>query len=141
MRLTELKFQQQLIDDIKKHHRESYAIKVNHRFLAGIPDLLIKHPHYSPMFIETKLGKVGRDGIIQVGTTGVQRNTMRMMARSGLIVAVWTLVQNENHDFIVQSKWDAVHAVPGDDNVVSRVGKTWPIERLLNLPVGMCVIS
>ena len=137
MKTTELKFQQQLIDDIKKSHRESYVIKVNHRFLAGIPDLLIKHPHYPVMFVETKLGVVGKSGKVKINTTGIQRSTMDRIGRSGITVAVWTLVQGDN-EFILQSSWSSTEVEVHDRIVVSRINRKWPVDRLLKWPVGEC---
>ena len=40
--MSELKYQSQIIDDAKAFNKHTFGIKMNNRFLSGIPDLMIK---------------------------------------------------------------------------------------------------
>jgi len=131
--INELHFQNQVIDDIIGYNSKSWAIKLAHRFLAGIPDLLIKVPDYDPLFIETKVTRPTKNGI-KVETTPLQRATMHMMSRAGLKVAVWVLVDEVG---IVRCTYD-VTTIKRWDNALTRVrGKGWPVEELLTNPTGV----
>lgn len=131
--INELHFQSQVIDDIIGYNPKSWAIKLAHRFLAGIPDLLIKVPDYDALFIETKVTRSTKNGI-KVETTPLQRATMHMMNRAGLKVAVWVLVDGVG---IVRCTYD-VTEIKRWDNALTRVrGKGWPVEELLTNPTGV----
>ena len=131
--INELHFQSQVIDDIIGYNPKSWAIKLAHRFLAGIPDLLIKVPDYDALFIETKVTRPTKNGI-KVETTPLQRATMHMMNRAGLKVAVWVLVDGVG---IVRCTYD-VTRIKRWDNALTRVrGKGWPVEELLTNPTGV----
>lgn len=131
--INELHFQSQVIDDIIGYNPKAWAIKLAHRFLAGIPDLLIKVPDYDALFIETKVTRPTKNGI-KVETTPLQRATMHMMNRAGLKVAVWVLVDGIG---IVRCTYD-VTDIKKWDNALTRVrGKGWPVEELLTNPTGM----
>ena len=131
--INELHFQSQVIDDIIGYNPKSWAIKLAHRFLAGIPDLLIKVPDYDALFIETKVTRPTKNGI-KVETTPLQRATMHMMNRAGLKVAVWVLVDGVG---IVRCTYD-VTTIKRWDNALTRVrGKGWPVEELLTNPTGV----
>jgi hypothetical protein len=135
---SELKFQQQIIDDVRESNRESYAVKINQRFVAGFPDLFIKHPDYDPLFVEAKLGHLNREGFVKIDTTPIQRNTLKNMERSGLTVAVWTLVQDQDMgDFILQSHWRDTMVEVKSNIVVYRIHRSWPVKRLLEWPIGV----
>lgn len=138
--MNELKFQKKIIDEVKRFNRLSYAIKLNNRFLAGVPDLLIKVPGYDPLFVEVKVGKMSRDHVVKIGTTAIQRSTMKKMEQSGLKTAVWTLVENGASPFILQTMWYDVTATVGLHNSLHiNLHKKWneTIECLLMHPVGL----
>ena len=131
--ISELQFQNQILDDVLKYNPKSWAIKLSHRFIAGIPDLLIKVPDHDVLFIETKIAKPTKNGI-KVETTPLQRATMHMMNRAGLKVAVWILVDEVG---LVRCTYN-VTEISKYDNSVTRVrGKGWPIEELITNYTGM----
>jgi hypothetical protein len=133
---TELQFQDDIIKAVRKEFPEAYAIKNSHRFLAGIPDLLIHTEDYGAYAIEIKLASMTRKGTIKVDTKGIQRATMKAMQRSGMKVAVWTLVQNRELPFIVQSEYDDVEVEVNDYNTVIKLDRAWPIMEMMVWPVG-----
>ena len=131
--ISELHFQNQILEDVVNYNPKAWAIKLAHRFLAGIPDLLIKVPDHDVLFIETKIAKPTKNGI-KVETTPLQRATMQMMNRAGLKVAVWILVDEVG---LVRCTYD-VTEMKRWNNVVTRVrGKGWPIEELITNHTGV----
>lgn len=138
--MSELKFQNKIMDEVKRSNRLAYAIKMSNRFLNGIPDLFIKHPDYPPMFIEAKLGKLnGNTNTVRIDTSVIQRKVLRDMERSGLVVAVWTLVQSGPNPFVIQSPWEKTEVKLSMYNsmfIGTGKGKAWDIEWLLGHPMG-----
>lgn len=132
--MSELKFQTQLVDDIKRFNRKSFAFKLNNRFVSGLPDLFIKVPNYHPLFVETKVAVLGRDGLVKIGTTPVQRAILRRMEEAGLRVAVWTLVTYGKDKFIVRSRWN--QTTTNTDTHIERVNGHWPMHHMLANPCG-----
>lgn len=131
--ISELHFQNQILEDVVNYNPKAWAIKLAHRFLAGIPDLLIKVPDHDVLFIETKIAKPTKNGI-KVETTPLQRATMQMMNRAGLKVAVWILVDEVG---LVRCTYD-VTEMKRWNNVVTRVrDKGWPIEELVTNHTGV----
>ena len=69
MKMSELKYQSQIIDDAKAFNKHTFGIKMNNRFLSGIPDLMIKVPKYSVIFIEAKSALLNSKRTININTT------------------------------------------------------------------------
>jgi len=55
MSMSELKLQKWIMDRVKENGGQ--AIKMSNKFIAGVPDLLIKMPGYPAIISEVKVGK------------------------------------------------------------------------------------
>lgn len=136
MKMSELKYQSQIIDDAKAFNKHTFGIKMNNRFLSGIPDLMIKVPKYSVIFIEAKSALLNSKRTININTTVLQRSVLRLMARAGFRVEVWVVVGLEDRQVMIRCKWDETVVSFDDCEVIERTrGKGWPIEYLLNNPI------
>lgn len=103
---SELYYQRQILVDVKEADPKAFAIKMSHRFLSGVPDLMIKMVGCDPIFVEVKKGKLTDKGILKVGTTELQRNTMAKMVASGFKCEVWIVI--DKYDGV----WPAIVRVP-----------------------------
>jgi len=139
MSSPELKFQRQIIEDVDKAHPHAFAIKMSNRFLAGIPDLLIKVPKNEIVFIEAKVAKVKvKTSAIDVNTTGIQRAILKAMESAGISVAVWVLVDAGEKSGIFRCHWSVTSATIDVDKLIYRPrGQRWPIDELISNPIGM----
>ena len=134
----ELRYQKQIVDDVKFFDRRSYAIKMSNRFIAGIPDLLIKVPDYEILFVEVKYTVLPKtSSTVLVETTAIQKRTLKVMAGAGLAVAVWVFVDVGKSTGIAKVGWDRTSIDIDPAKLIYRPkGKIWPIKELLTNPDG-----
>lgn len=128
---SELYYQRQILNDVKEIDPKSFAMKMAHKFLSGIPDLMIKMPGHDVVFVEVKKGKPGERGVMKVGTTALQRSTMAKMVASGVRCEVWVVI--DKYD----GSWPAIVRVPyhvesvrlekGTVLPLRKRGERWPI--------------
>jgi hypothetical protein len=84
----ELHYQSEIVKAV--NHSGGYALKISHRYLAGVPDLLLKPKEWThPQFWEVK-----RDDLpvpfrpLRIKATPLQRKTLRDMKSAGLQVGI-----------------------------------------------------
>lgn len=132
MIMSELKFQSQIIDDAKAFNKNTFGLKMNNRFISGVPDLMLKVPGYDVILIEAKLIRPTSKGVIHVNTTDIQRAMMRLMYRAGFRVEVWVAVGIEDKHYLVRTTYNVTSLNIGDCELIGRIrGSKWPIEYLL----------
>jgi hypothetical protein len=135
--MSELYFQSQIIEDAKAFNKYTFGLKMNNRFVSGIPDLMIKVPKYDALFIEAKSVRLNSKRIINIHTTSLQRSTLRLMERAGFWVEVWVLVGTGDRLVLVRSTWDTTELAFDDCEIIERPrGQRWPIEYLLSNPIA-----
>jgi hypothetical protein len=135
--MSELIFQKQIIDDAKEFDKRTFGLKMNHRFVSGIPDIILKVPNYEVLFIEAKMIRLTSKGVINVNTTDIQRATMRLMARAGFRVEVWVAVSVVDKQYLVRTAYNSTTLHIDECELIERPrGKKWPIQYLLEHPVG-----
>jgi hypothetical protein len=133
---SELKIQNQIMDDARKLRTDVFAMKMSHHFMSGIPDLIIKVPGYDVILVEVKRGEMGIDGMVKVNTTALQRQTMKVMEESGLRVEVWVAIEDEKEMCMLRTVPEATRVVCRLDRLPHRKrGIGWQIEDFLNNPV------
>lgn len=137
---NELYYQRQILVDAKAVDPDAFAIKMAHKFISGIPDLMIKMPGHDVIYVEVKKGVMTKTGTIKVDTTPIQRATMLKMEKSGIRCEVWVVI-----DKGYNGSWPTMVRVPPDVTSVqvedpsklpARVrGTAWPIKDFLENPV------
>ena len=133
---SELKIQSQIMDDARAQRTDVFAMKMSNHFMSGIPDLIIKVPDHDVIFVEVKKGEIGKDGMVAVKTTPLQRQTMKKMEESGLRVEVWVVVEDGNELAMLRTVPEATRVLCRLDMLPRRKrGIGWPIEQFLNKPV------
>jgi hypothetical protein len=133
---SELVHQRTIIKDAIADNPNTFAIKNTHRFMSGLPDLLIKHPELDfPAYIEVKKGVLNNtDRNLKVTTTTLQRQTMIKMRKSGLKVAVWVVLEYGSRLFrlaAVPPECTMVHIENLDVLPTRSPGHPWPIKSIL----------
>lgn len=92
---AELYHQRTIIEDTKKTNPMAFAIKLSHRFMSGVPDLLIAVPGHGHAFVEVKRVEANIDSeSIRIGTTPLQRATLEAMRSAGLRAEVWVAIED-----------------------------------------------
>ena len=133
---SELKIQNQIMDDARKLRTDAFAMKMSHHFMSGIPDLIIKVPEYDVILVEVKKGEMGIDGMVKVNTTALQRQTMKVMEESGLRVEVWVVVEDDGDMCMLRTVPEATRVLCRLDQLPRRKrGIGWQIEDFLKNPV------
>ena len=133
---SELKIQSQIMEDARSAKTGTYAMKMSNHFLSGIPDLMIKLPGYEVIFVEVKKGDVDKDGMVAINTTPLQRQTMRLMEKAGLIVEVWVVINDDGELRMLRSVPEATKVSCELKTLPRRKrGDGWAIEEFLNNPV------
>lgn len=137
---TELYYQRQILVDAKAQDENVYAIKMAHRFLSGIPDLMIKMPGHDVLFVEVKKGDVGKTGKVKIDTTALQRSTMATMGRAGFRCEVWVVLPKASSD-----RWPRMLRTSPDMTVVQlhdvdalparARGEPWDVRSFIENPV------
>jgi hypothetical protein len=135
----ELRYQTQILEDVKSFDRRSFAIKMSNRFLGGIPDLLIKVPDYEIVFVEMKQVDLSpKSKTIKVETKPIQKVTLKLMERAGISVAVWIVVSFDGTSGIARTTWDTTTMKIDTDKLIYRPrGQIWPIKELITNPRGV----
>jgi hypothetical protein len=135
--MSELIFQKQIIDDAKEYDKRTFGLKMNNRFISGIPDIILKVPKYEVLFIEAKMIRVNSKGIININTTDIQRAMMRLMARAGFRVEVWVAVSTSyGKNYLIRAQHQSTTLHIDDCELMERPrGKTWPIKQMLDRPI------
>lgn len=91
--MRELDAQKHVVDAVEAEG--GYALKMSHRFLIGIPDLLVKLPGRPAMILEAKVHEcmVYRpDSEFKLEATALQERELRMMEGAGLITGILSFV-------------------------------------------------
>lgn len=88
--MNELEIQSHLIRQIKIDG--GWGCKMNNKFLAGIPDLLLAHPLIGTGFAEVKIVKSG--GLVLL--TPLQKETLKRMRGAKMHVGVIAVEQKED---------------------------------------------
>lgn len=137
----ELYYQRQIIKDFKQIWPNGYAMKMSHKMLGGIPDLMLKTPFHPLLMVEVKLIKeVPKSGRIKIAATPLQRKTMEDMAEAGINCQVWLVLENLGDwkgPFILtvhaQAEEVTVRVGPNHmPNMFSRPrGKLWPLMNMI----------
>lgn len=134
--MTELTHQRKIIDDFKKAFPQAYAIKMSNRFLSGVPDLMLKAPGHDVILVEMKLTEYKKKGYVNVDTTILQRETMRMMERAGLRCEVWVVVVDVTGLYMLRTPPEATKVECTLESLVKKErGQPWPIIEFVNNPV------
>lgn len=72
----------------------SFALKLSHRFLVGVPDLLVHMRNAGTALMEVKLHKGGaRDVEYELGVTALQNRFLKEAVRSGMKAGVISLYE------------------------------------------------
>lgn len=134
---AELYHQRTIIEDAKKISNLTFAVKLSHRFMSGIPDLLLSVPGYQPTFVEVK--KVDGNwhkNTIKVNTTPLQRATMKAMTDSGLRVEVWVAIEDGADTYMLRVRPEMTTIQCDWWTLPKRKrGEGWPIADFLKNPV------
>ena len=135
--MTELAHQRKIIDDFKKAFPGAYGIKMSNRFLSGVPDLFLKAPGHDAMFVEMKVADYKKKGgFVNVGTTLLQRETMRSMERAGIRCEVWVVVVDASGTYMLRTPPEATKVECSLDSLVKKErGSPWPLIEFVNNPV------
>ena len=134
---AELYHQRVIIEDTKKISNLTFAVKLSHRFMSGIPDLLLSVPGYQPVFVEVKKVDANyKKDTIKIGTTPLQRATMKAMTDSGLRCEVWVAVEDGADTRMLRVRPEMT-TVQCDIRTLPRRkrGEGWPIAEFLSNPV------
>jgi hypothetical protein len=124
------------MDDARAQRTDVFAMKMSNHFMSGIPDLIIKVPDHEVIFVEVKKGEVGKDGMVAINTTPLQRQIMRKMKESGLRVEVWVVIEDDNELAMLRTVPEATKVLCKLNTLPRRKrGVGWPIEDFLRKPV------
>lgn len=135
---SELNHQKKIVDDVHDQCPKSFAMKLSHHFMSGIPDLIIKVPGYPVTFVEVKKSTINTKGVVKIGTTDLQRAIMDHMMLSGMHCEVWTVIEDDDGlPMMLRTPPEVTSVVITDKNqlVKRKRGSKWPIENFLSTPV------
>lgn len=133
---SELKIQSQIMEDAKSCSINAYAMKMSNHFLSGIPDLMIKLPDQDVIFVEVKKGEMSKEGSVAINTTPLQRQTMRLMEKSGLRVEVWVVINDDGDLRMLRTVPESTRVMCDVKSLPRRKrGEGWAITEFLNNPV------
>lgn len=135
---SELNHQKKIVDDVHDQYPAAFAMKLSHHFMSGIPDLIIKVPGFPVIFVEVKKSTINTKGVIKIGTTDLQRSTMKDMMNSGLNCEVWTVIEDDDGlPMMLRTPPEVTSVIVTDKNtlVKRKRGGKWPIENFLSTPV------
>jgi hypothetical protein len=134
--MNEVEHQRKVIQDFKAAFPKAYAIKMSNRFLAGIPDLMLKAPGHDILFVEMKVTDYKKKGFVNVDTTRIQQETMAKMGMAGIRCEVWVVVTNDDDLYMLRVPPEATRV---ECSLVSLAKKEkrgpWPIVEFINNPV------
>lgn len=134
--MSELAHQRKVIDEFKKAFPGAYGIKMSHRFLSGVPDLLLKAPGHEAMFVEMKLADYKKKGYVNVETSILQRETMAKMERAGLRCEVWVVVVDATGLYMLRVPPEATRVECSLESLAKKErGQSWPMTYFVNNPV------
>jgi len=134
--MSELNHQRIIINDFKKVFPGAFAIKMSHRFMSGIPDLLLKAPGHEVMVVEMKVAKYRKTGYVPIETTLLQRQTMIAMEKAGLRCEVWVVVVDPSGTYMLRCPPEATRVECTLEFLTRKErGQPWPVDQFVNNPV------
>lgn len=134
--MSELVQQKRVIDDFKKAFPNAFAFKMSHRFLSGLPDLLLKAEGHDVLMVEMKVAKYRKAGYVTIETTLLQRQTMMAMEKSGLRCEVWVVVTDATGTYMLRCPPEATRVECTLESLTRKErGRPWPMADFLNNPV------
>lgn len=124
-----------------------YALKMNNRFVKGVPDLMIKMPTLPVVFIEVKfMDKEPLQGwTINDGLTELQRREIHKIQNAGGYAGLAYVVRGAAGVFKIVTRCDVSKKLPisfsstrplgdqfpdGDEWYLRVAGKAWPIYQI-----------
>jgi len=128
--VSELDFQTMVLKAFRAKFDSVYACKLAHKYLAGIPDLMVVLPNKPVMFIEMKMvDEPKKSTIVKVATTELQRNTMQKLHDAGAYVRVWVVVKQTGQIHVCHYLSTLLDiSRPGWD----RTKGTWPVDLMMH---------
>ena len=111
--MKELDIQRQIVKSCKK--QGGYGLKMDNRFVAGIPDLLLSLPICGPALIEIKVkGNY---------PTPLQKKTLADMREAGIAAGLATIKQESPGRFVIVMSNGHVLLKPR--------GEEWPVKEMI----------
>lgn len=92
--MNELQFQRLTCKAVQS--AGGFATKLSHRFLVGIPDLLIKLPHTAAMLVEVKTDKRPVKNLYLLDITPRQAQVLRSADSAGMMAGVVSFLQDKS---------------------------------------------
>ncbi len=135
---TEVYYQSQVIKDTLFTCKGAVAFKMAHRFISGIPDLLIKVPEYPVILVEMKLVKFNslKTRSIKVQTTELQRRFMQDFEMAGIHCEVWIVIEGGKNPEMIRAPYNSERVDLEEKSIVVRErGQKWPIMKFLSEPL------
>jgi len=111
-----------------------YAVRIEHEYMRGFPDLIMKHPDHSIMFLEVKFQKKETESptIPNEMSSNQVRHIMRLQAiglRAGLLIVS---AQGSSYNLRFTSKVEEKSIVKNACFTYIKLhGKLWPIKKIL----------
>ena len=94
--MRELAVQRLIIDLVRGHN--GAAIKLAHRFLVGVPDLLVKLPGSPAAILEVKLNHLlVRSTVVRPSVTPLQWKFLKLFAAAGMTTGVVSIVYDGDY--------------------------------------------
>lgn len=91
--MRELEAQKIVVDAVTEAN--GYALKMSHRFLIGIPDLLIKLPDRPTMVLEAKVHECAvfkSETEFRLEATALQERELRLMRTAGMMTGLLSFI-------------------------------------------------
>ena len=128
--MDELLIQTQLVDAIKKEG--GFAYKTNHKYIAGLPDIVAGLPEVGTVHIEIKLIKGGQKAVL---TTPLQQNTIKVMQNSGMKCGVLVINYVRDGEADIYFTNDPYKNKIDEEFVMLKKtkGKPWPVLEIMKL--------
>ena len=141
--MNELKFQSELVKAALAEG--GYAHKLSNRFLAGIPDLLVKLPDYSACLIECKhIRRKHRSDYVTFTpkVTALQNINMLDFQKAGGASGLAVLIEDVWPQLIFAEPYSAIYSrgaikCPTTSLLTRNRGEPWPIKAIVRAVVSM----
>lgn len=100
-----------------------FGVKLNNKFVAGIPDLLLSCVATGPFFLEIKMIE-GPNGIINL--TPLQAHKIAVMQHAGCLVGV-AAIEGGKGKYIIYVTYSPKYRCTGLPVFHKEIGKPWPL--------------
>lgn len=127
--MLELVFQRHLIDALRR--ADGFGFKLDNKYMSGVPDLLLCHPNYGPVFIETKVIKPNTDIIL---ITPLQSETLKKLRHADCNVGIVILVSTDkaaNYSILVSRDIKSTKLNNSYVTLNKMYGEKWPVLEIL----------